>query len=80
MKFDREKIKSLIEKNGFENVGDVQEVMKELFGDIIKEMLEGELEEELGYSKHDYKSKETDNSRNGHSKKTVRSDYGEIEL
>ncbi|RAO95547.1 hypothetical protein M388_05970, partial [Mesotoga sp. Brook.08.YT.4.2.5.4.] len=58
MKFDREKIKSLIEKNGFENVGDVQEVMKELFGDIIKEMLEGELEEELGYSKHDYKSKE----------------------
>ncbi|RAO96065.1 hypothetical protein M388_15180, partial [Mesotoga sp. Brook.08.YT.4.2.5.4.] len=57
MKFDREKIKSLIEKNGFENVGDVQEVMKELFGDIIKEMLEGELEEELGYSKHDYKSK-----------------------
>ncbi|WP_292588951.1 IS256 family transposase, partial [Mesotoga sp. UBA5557] len=80
MKFDREEIKSLIEKNEFENVGDVQEVMKELFGDIIKEMLEGELEGELGYSKHDYKSKETDNSRNGHSKKTVRSDYGEIEL
>jgi transposase-like protein len=80
MKFDREKIKSLIESNGFEDVGDVQEAMKELFGDIIKEMLEGELEEELGYSKHDYKNKETDNSRNGHSKKTVRSDYGEIEL
>jgi len=80
MKFDREKIKSLIEKNGFENVGDVQEAMKELFGDVIKEMLEGELEEELGYTKHDYKNKETDNSRNGHSKKTVRSDYGEIEL
>jgi len=80
MKFDREKIKSLIEKNGFENVGDVQEAMKELFGDVIKEMLEGELEDELGYSKHDYKNKETDNSRNGHSKKTVRSDYGEIEL
>ena len=57
MKFDREKIKSLIESNGFEDVGDVQEAMKELFGDIIKEMLEGELEEELGYSKHDYKTK-----------------------
>jgi len=80
MKIDREKIKWLIEKNGLENVGDVQEAMKELFGDIIKEMLEGEMEEELGYSKYDYKNKETDNSRNGHSKKAVRSDYGEIEL
>ncbi|OAA18597.1 IS256-like element ISKol2 family transposase, partial [Kosmotoga sp. DU53] len=51
-----------------------------LFGDIIKEMLETELEEELGYSKHDYRNKETDNSRNGYSKKTVNTSYGKIEL
>jgi len=43
-------------------------------------MLEAELEHELGYSKYDYKNKETDNSRNGSRAKTVWSDYGSIEL
>ena len=31
--------------------------------------LEAELDDELGYSKYDYKNKNTDNSRNGHSDK-----------
>ncbi|SNQ60579.1 transposase (fragment) [Candidatus Methanoperedens nitroreducens] len=36
----------------------------------------------LGYSKYEWKNKNknTDNSRNGHSKKTVRSQFGEIDL
>ncbi len=42
-------------------------------------MLEAELDHELGYSKYDYKSKATDNSRNGSRAKTVRSDFGENE-
>ena len=33
--------------------------------------LDEELDEELGYSKYDYRNKETDNSRNGHSSKTM---------
>ena len=33
--------------------------------------LDEELDEELGYSKYDYQNKETDNSRNGHSSKTM---------
>jgi putative transposase len=32
--------------------------------------LEAELDEELGYSKYDYKNKKTGNSRNGYSSKT----------
>ena len=36
--------------------------------------------EKLGYSRYDCKEKEADNSRNGHSKKTVRSKYGMIDL
>jgi transposase-like protein len=43
-------------------------------------MLEAELETELGYAKHDVKQKQTRNSRNGHSKKTVTSEYGEVDL
>ncbi|MDQ0340845.1 transposase-like protein [Caldalkalibacillus uzonensis] len=43
-------------------------------------MLEGELEDSLGYAKHDQESKATSNRRNGYSKKKVRSDDGESEI
>ena len=42
--------------------------------------LDEELNEELGYSKYDYSNKETDNSRNGHSKKTMRTSYGDMDI
>ena len=42
--------------------------------------MDAELEEELGYSRYDYKNKRTDNSRNGSYKKTVSSSQGEIDL
>ena len=38
---------------------------------ILEGSLYGELDDELGYSKYDYKNKDTNNSRNGHSKKTM---------
>ena len=34
----------------------------------------------LGYSKYDYQNKDTDDSRNGYSKKTVTSSLGPIDL
>lgn len=36
--------------------------------------------QKLGYSKYDYQNKDTDDSRNGYSKKTVVSSMGEIGL
>lgn len=59
---------------------DVQEMLKDLLGDTLQGMLEGEMEDELGYSKYDYANKDTDNSRNGYSKKNVVSSMGEIGL
>ncbi len=38
------------------------------------------MDEQLGYSKYDYKNKDTDDSRNGYSKKTVTSTMGNILL
>ena len=38
---------------------------------ISKEQAAKELEEELGYSKYDYKNKDTANSRNGYSSKRL---------
>lgn len=42
--------------------------------------MDAEIEDELGYSKYDYKNKRTENSRNGSYKKTVSSSQGDIEL
>ena len=41
---------------------------------------EAELDDELGYSRYDYKNKDTDNSRNGHSSKTLRTSFGDVEV
>ena len=38
------------------------------------------MDEELGYSRYDYKLKEGTNSRNGHHKKTLRTNMGNIEI
>ena len=76
----KDQLKALIKEYKLKDAKDIQEMLKNLFGDTLKEMLEAELDHELGYSKYDYKSKETENSRNGYSKKKVKSDYGEIDL
>ena len=47
---------------------DVQNMLKDLFGDTLQTLLEAEMDEHLGYSKYDYKNKDTDDSRNGYSK------------
>ncbi|WGS64134.1 IS256 family transposase [Marinitoga aeolica] len=76
-----EKLAKLIARDPEVNtMKDVYDKIKELMGPIIQEMLEAELEDELGYEKYDKENKETDNSRNGYSSKKVRSSMGEMEL
>jgi putative transposase len=74
----RELLRKLIKKYNLKDTTDIKNMLKDLFGDTIQEMLEAELEEELGYSKYDYKNKKTVNSRNGYSKKNLKSDHGNI--
>ena len=59
---------------------DVNAVMRDMMSVLLEGVLDEELDEELGYSKYDYKSKDTDNSRNGHSKKTMHTSYGDMEI
>ncbi len=73
-------INSLIEHYQPEDAQDVQEMLKDLLGDTLQGMLEAEMDEKLGYTKYDYRNKDTDDSRNGYSKKTVVSSLGEIDL
>ena len=76
----KELIKQLLASYEPKDAKDVQDLLKDMFKDTLQEMLNAELDNELGYSKYNYKEKETDNSRNGYSKKTVRSTLGDIEL
>lgn len=48
--------------------------------DMMSVILEDVLDEELGYSKYDYRNKDTDNSRNGYSKKTMHTSYGDMDV
>ena len=76
----KEFITSLLNHYNPKDANDVQEMLKDLLGDTLQGMLEAEMDEKLGYSKYDYKNKETDDSRNGYSKKTVTSSLGDIDL
>lgn len=63
-----------------QSIGDIQEMLKDMFADTMEDMLKAELDSELGYAKHDQKSKETDDRRNGSYPKTVTSNMGDIAL
>ena len=59
---------------------DVNSIMRDMMFIILEGALDQELDEELGYSKYNYRNKETDNSRNGHSQKTLHTSYGDMEI
>lgn len=61
----REKMSSLLQELKVSSMEDIHDLFKEMIGTFLENGLEGELDEELGYSKYDYKNKTTDNSRNG---------------
>jgi len=76
----RKKLLALLQDAGVNDVEGVQALFKEMVGTVLENGLEGELDEELGYSKYDYHNKQTDNSRNGHSEKTLKTSLGDLEL
>lgn len=79
---NREKspLRKLIDERGIRDLDGVHTLVKELTSGLIQEIMDAELEDELGYSKYNYQNKQTDNSRNGSYKKTVNSSQGAIEL
>ena len=72
----RVKIRELFQESNISSMEDIQNLFKE----TIAEFMENGLDDELGYSRYDYKNKDTDNSRNGHSSKTLRTSFGDVEV
>ena len=69
----REMIRGYLKENGIsiKEGTDVNAVMRDMMSVLLQGVLDEELDEGLGYSKYDYRNKDTDNSRNGHSKKNA---------
>ena len=78
----REMMRDYLKDNdvSIRNGTDVNAVMRDMMSVLLEGALDEELDEELGYSKYDYRNKETDNSRNGHSTKTMHTSYGDMDV
>ena len=76
----RELIRDFLSAANIQSMDDIQELFKEALAGFTEGSLESELDSELGYEPYDVKNKETGNSRNGHSKKTLRTSMGKVDI
>lgn len=76
----RSKIRELLDMSNITSMDDIQNLFKETIAEFMEDGLETELDDELGYSRYDYRNKNTENSRHGHSSKTLRTSFGDIEV
>ena len=72
--------KEIIEKYKPKTVEDMQNALKDIFGPMFEAMLNGEMDNHLGYASNDHGAKTTENRRNGYIEKTVRTRGGNIEI
>lgn len=80
MAIQKELLRQIIKENDLKSAGDVYTLLKDSFKDLLQELLEAELDVSLGYDKNCKNGMDTDNKRNGHSPKTVKSQFGEFQL
>jgi putative transposase len=78
-----ELLREYVNSQKFSSTADIMEAMKDMFRDVLQQVMESELEEKLGYEKSKRLSNVDEtagskNYRNGYSKKTVKTQIGEI--
>lgn len=71
-------IRQLLEENDIESAEDIQDALKDLLGGTIKEMMEAEMDDHLGYEKSQRSA--SDDARNGYKQKQVNSSYGSVTI
>ena len=76
----KDNLRNIMKGLDVKNFDDLKDVFKLMVGEVLENGLEGELDDELGYTKYDYRNKEGENSRNGYSKKTLKTSFGETEI
>lgn len=78
--FTKEQAREFLKKNQLTDAKRIGDALIAQYKELLQEALEAEMDDELGYSKYDWKNKVKENSRNGHSKKTVKSAFGKLDL
>lgn len=71
-------IQGLLQEYNIESAADIQEALKDLLGGTIKEMMEAEMDEHLGYAKSE--RSDSDDARNGYKSKRITTSYGGMEI
>lgn len=71
-------IRHLLEEYDIETATDIQEALKDLLGGTIKEMMEAEMDNHLGYEKSE--RSDSDDYRNGYKSKRINSSYGNMDI
>ena len=84
-KVPAELMKEYVNSQKFTSTTEIMEAMKAMFGDVLQQVMEAELDTKLGYEKservsNDDESSLSKNYRNGHSKKTVKTQLGEVTI
>ena len=79
-KVSKELLRDYVKEQDFSTPDDILNAMKEMFRDVLQEVLEAEMDSHLGYDKNDLSQKETINRRNGYSSKTIKSELGPIKI
>ena len=74
-------IQQLLQEYDIETAEDIQDALKDLLGGTIKEMMEAEMDDHLGYSKSERTDRsEQDDYRNGTKQKQVNSSYSPVTI
>ena len=71
-------IQQLLQEYDIETAEDIQDALKDLLGGTIKEMMETEMDDHLGYQKSE--RSDSDDYRNGYKSKRVNSSYGSMDI
>ena len=84
-KASKEMLREFVNSQHFTSTTEIMNSMKELFSDVLQQVMEAELEEKLGYEKgermtENAESSHVKNYRNGYSKKTVKTQIGEVDI
>lgn len=72
--------KTILEQYRPTNQEEMQDALKDIFGPMFEAMLQGEMDDHLGYESNDRGAKDTENRRNGYTEKTVKSTMGDIDI
>ena len=74
----RDIIRQLLQEYDIQTTEDIQDALKDLLGGTIKEMMEAEMDNHLGYEKSQRSNSE--DYRNGYKSKRINSSYGSMDI